>query len=274
MRTIFVALMVSTILLGAPAVNADTRLSFGVVPQQSANKSAKIWTPILNYLGAKMGKNIRFATARDIPTFEERLLAGQYDIAYMNPYHYTVFHNTPGYEAIARQKNQRVNGIMIVRKDSPIQELAELNNRKLAFPSPTAFAASVIPRSVMKWQNIHFTPQYVSSHDSVYLGVARGFFVAGGGIMRTFNNTTPEVREQLRVLWASPGYTPHAIAVHPRVSAETVEELKHALLGMNDDPKGLALLKTMKFQGIELANDSDWDDIRALNIKLLDELIK
>ncbi|KOO10873.1 phosphate ABC transporter substrate-binding protein, partial [Vibrio xuii] len=147
-----------------------------------------------------------------------------------NPYHYTVFHQVPGYQAIARQKDKRIKGIVVVHKDSPIQDIAELDKQKMAFPSPAAFAASIIPRAKMEQQGIEIIPSYVSSHDSVYMNVARGFFPAGGGVMRTFNNSAPEIRDQLKVLWTTPTYTPHAIAIHPRVKADTVAKIKAALL--------------------------------------------
>jgi len=256
----------------APAF-AET-LSFGIVPQQSAKKLAKLWTPIFKHLSEKTGTTIRFATANNIPTFEKRVRNGDYDIAYMNPYHYTVFSQKPGYDAIARQKNKRIKGIVVVKKDSEIKSLEELDKHKLAFPSPAAFAASVLPRAKMEQNGMKIEPKYVSSHDSVYLGVSKGFFVAGGGVMRTFNNTAPEVREKLRVLWTTPTYTPHAIAVHPRVKPETINKLKQALLEMNTDPEGQRLLKTINFKGIELAQNTDWDDVRGLNIRLLDHLIQ
>jgi phosphonate transport system substrate-binding protein len=272
MRLIVMSLLVSALMLVISTVNAAS-LSFGIVPQQSAQKLARLWTPVFKYLSDKTGEDIRFSTAHDIPTFEKRLVAGEYDIAYMNPYHYTVFHQVPGYEAIARQKDKRIKGIMVVRKDSPLTELAGLNGQTLAFPSPAAFAASVVPRAQMELQGMQITPQYVSSHDSVYLGVARGFFAGGGGVLRTFNNTAPEVKDQLRILWTTPSYTAHAIAVHPRVAPDIIEKLKQALLTMHDDPEGLKLLAAINFNGFELAENSDWDDVRALQIKLLDELL-
>lgn len=260
-------------LLVSLGVSAEP-LTFGIVPQQSAKKLAKLWTPIVSYLSEKTGEQIRFATAPDIPTFEKRVLDGEYDIAYMNPYHYTVFHQKPGYRAIAKQADKKIKGIVVVRKDSEIESLTDLEGLKLAFPSPAAFAASVLPRAEIKQRGISFDPVYVSSHDSVYMGVARGFFPAGGGIERTFNNTDPAVKAQLRILWTTKGYTPHAIAVRPDMSADTAKKIQEALLGMNDDPAGQALLKTINFKRIEAAQDSDWDDVRALDIDLLDPLLK
>ncbi len=80
------------------------QITFGIVPQQSAITLANNWGPILKYLSEQTGEEVVFRTAKDIPEFERRVAAGEYDIAYMNPYHYTVFHQKPGYNAIAKQK--------------------------------------------------------------------------------------------------------------------------------------------------------------------------
>lgn len=266
--------LIAIFVLSTTSLNtAAESLSFGIVPQQSAQKLAHLWTPITDYLSVKTGYKIHFTTAKDIPTFEQRLHAGLYDIAYMNPYHFTVFHQKPGYRAIVRQKDKRIKGIMVVRKDSLIQSLGGLNGAKMAFPSPAAFAASVIPRSRLKQDGIEFSPSYVSSHDSVYLGVARGFFQAGGGVLRTFNNTSPAIREQLRVLWTSEGYTPHAIAVAPSINTIQQQRIREAFLGMADDPQGAELLKSIRFNAFTPAKNKDWDDVRSLNITLLDHLL-
>lgn len=259
--------------LSSLSVQAET-LTLGIVPQQSAQKLARLWTPVVKYLSEKTGHDIRFATAKNIPTFEQRLLAGEYDIAYMNPYHFTVFNQKPGYRAIARQKGKQIKGILVVRKDSSIAGLTELDGARLAFPSPAAFAASVVPRASLTQRDIQFSPHYVSSHDSVYLNVAKGFFPAGGGVLRTFNNTDPAVREQLKVLWTTDGYTPHAVAVSPAVSPDTAQQVQQALLAMADDPAGAPLLQAINFKAFAAAQDSDWDDVRKLNITLLDHMLQ
>lgn len=120
---------------------------------------------------------------------------------------------------------------------------------------------------------ITFTPQYVSSHDSVYLNVANDFFLAGGGIERTLNNTDPRVRNKLKVLWRTPGYTPHAFATHPALPPGVSAKIAEAMLELDNDSEGQALLERINFKGIEAAQDSDWDDVRNLNITLLDKYL-
>ncbi|MBX2808552.1 MAG: phosphate/phosphite/phosphonate ABC transporter substrate-binding protein [Cellvibrionaceae bacterium] len=253
----------------------DKVYSFGVVPQQSAKRLAQLWTPVLDYLHVNTGIKLQFQTAKNIPEFEKRLAAGDYDLAYMNPYHFTVFNHNPGYRAVAVRKDQPIRGIMVTRKDSPITELAQLAEQQLAFPSPAAFAASVLPRAKLSKDKIPFNTRYVSSHDSVYLGVAKGLFPAGGGVMRTFNNTAPKVRSQLKVLWTTAAYTPHAIAAHPDIPAAALQAIQAALVEMFSSPDGRALLQSLKIKkGLIAATDSDWDDVRSLGLDLLEQLIK
>ncbi len=266
-----VALFIFSTIQPAMAQEPPT-LTFGLVPQQSATKLARLWGPIMQYLGNKSGTRLLFKTAPNIPEFERRCAKGEYDIAYMNPYHYTVFHHSPGYEVFARQKNKRIRGIMVVRQESTILSLQDLSGKTLAFPAPAAFAASVLPRANLTNDDIPFSAKYVSSHDSVYRTVAKGLYVAGGGIQRTFNNVDPTVRNQLRILWTSEPFTPHAFAAHSRVDPAVIARIREIMINMKNDPEGRQLLANINFKGIEAGEDKDWDDVRALGIDLLKKL--
>lgn len=250
-------------------VNAERSLNFGIVPQQSATKLAKLWGPIFSHLEKETGIKIQFETAPNIPIFEKRLAEGQYDLSYMNPYHYVIFSKVPGYKALGKASEKRIKGIIVVRKASNIENLNDLNNSELAFPAPAAFAASILTRTALTKQGILFTPKYVSSHDSVYRAVAKGIYPAGGGVIRTFNNAAPEIRAQLKVMWTSKGYTPHAIAAHPRVDGADVRKIQEALINMQNSFIGRKLLEDIKVKGFEAGIDDDWNDVRALNIMLL-----
>jgi phosphonate transport system substrate-binding protein len=275
-RFIRLFLVLLTIVFVSKSVRAsdgiahEAILTFGVVPQQAASKTARLWAPIFDYISVKTGYKIRLKTASKIPIFEERVAAGEYDFAYMNPYHYVVFSKVPGYRAFAKQKDKEIIGLLVAKKDGAVKSISDLNGHTLAFPSPAAFAASILPRAFLRQQGVSFTPKYVSSHDSVYQNVAKGFFPVGGGISRTLNSTNRETRENLTIVWKSPGYTPHAFAAHPRISAEIVERIANVMLGMGHDLTGRELLAKVKFKGIVGVKASDWEDVRALGISLLD----
>jgi phosphonate transport system substrate-binding protein len=244
-------------------------ISIGIVPQQSPGELARLWTPVLKYLEEKTGLTLQFETAKDVATFEQRLKAGQYDIAYANPLMYTdVLHSRLGYEAFAREKDRTLTGMIVVRKDSRYKSLADLAGSELAFPSEAALAASVLPRAYLNKQGIAFTPYYVGSHDSVYLAVAKGLYAGGGGVAHTFEMQPGTVKDQLRVLWTGPGYPPHPFSAHPRVPAETVKRLQAALIAMNKDAAAQEILKAIDFKGFMPTSDADYDVIRSLGYKL------
>ncbi|MFA3791350.1 phosphate/phosphite/phosphonate ABC transporter substrate-binding protein [Aliiglaciecola sp. SL4] len=252
------------------AVSAQQKtLTFGVVPQQSAKRLAALWTPIFQHISEQTGVHIVFSTAKDIPTFEKRLEAGDYDLAYMNPYHYTYYNQVSGYDALAKQSNKTIQGVIVANADGKVRNIRDLAGSRLAFPAPAAFAASLLAQAELNNLGVEYTPMYVGSHDSVYLNVSRGFFPAGGGIQRTLNNMNESTQSSLVTIWKSARYTCHAIATHPNIDAATRDKILTALLSMNNSEQGKALLKTINFNGFEAAVNSDWDDVRALNIDAL-----
>jgi len=251
----------------------QTPLTFGIVPQQSASELARLWIPLIAGLGERTGLSLRFATAPDIPSFEKRLAAGQYDLAYMNPYHYSVFAQKPGYVAFAKEKGRRLRGIVVVRKESPIRELSELAGKAVAFPAPAAFAATVLVRAEFERLKLPIRPVFVNSHESVYLNVVQRQFEAGGGIPRTLQTVEAGVRDELRVLWQTRDYTPHAFAHHPRVPAATVQLLRQAMLAADAQDGLRPALEGLGLRGFEAAQDSDWNDVRALGIQTLAALL-
>ncbi|MCF7506234.1 MULTISPECIES: phosphate/phosphite/phosphonate ABC transporter substrate-binding protein [Vibrio] len=257
-------ILISLLIISKPSL-ADKPLSFGIVPQQSAERLAKQWLPILQYISKEIGQEVRFATKSSIPLFEKELSKSLYDISYMNPYHYTVFSESNGYIAITKAEDKKIKGIIVVKKDSGISTIQELAGKKLAFPSPDAFAASLLTQGFLGQNNINIDPVYVRSHDSVYHNIAQGNFVAGGGIYRTLNAMQGEVSDNLIVLWESQGYTPHAIAVSPHVPQDVVERIQQAIITLDDTHP--ELLSPLKIKGFEQAKDSDWDDVRQLFIE-------
>ena len=254
----------------AGAQEARKALGFGVVPQQSASRLAEEWAPLLIEISRRSGVPLVFRTAASIPAFEERLGRGEYDLAYMNPYHYVVFHAAAGYRAFAKEQDRKIKGILVVRKDSPYRKPADLAGKTVAFPAPAAFAASILPQAEFGRLQIPIQAKFVSSHDSVYRAVASGLQEAGGGIQRTFEAIPAEVRDALRVLAETPSYTPHAFATLPSVPPDVLAKVLAAMQSLGGDETGQRLLAPLAFKGIAPAQDKDWNDIRALDIRLLE----
>jgi phosphonate transport system substrate-binding protein len=126
---LLVLLLTPWVATAAPS-SAQKSFSFGVVPQQNPTALAKTWAPVLSYLSQKTGYKLEFQTAKDITTFNQRLKAGAFDIAYMNPFLYAV-DKSRLYKVFAKEKDTRLRGIIIVAKNSPYTSLASLRNTSL-----------------------------------------------------------------------------------------------------------------------------------------------
>jgi phosphonate transport system substrate-binding protein len=277
MYKLFFTLLCAALLAGTTAPLAQAQvldgqpaLTIGIVPQQSASRVAEDWGPLLTELSRRSGVPLVFRTAPSIPAFEERLAKGAYDLAYMNPYHYVVFHKAAGYQAFAKEKDRRLKGILVVRKNSAYQKPADLAGATVVFPAPAAFAASILPQAEFGRLKIAITAKFVASHDSVYRAVASGLQEAGGGIQRTLEASPPEVRDALRVLTETPAYTPHAFAAHPRVPVDSIAKVLAAMVSLAGDEAGRSLLLPLAFKGLTGAQDKEWNDIRGLDIDLLE----
>ncbi|MGB1261765.1 MAG: phosphate/phosphite/phosphonate ABC transporter substrate-binding protein [Cognaticolwellia sp.] len=250
-------------------VDQEKTLIFGVVPQQSASILAQNWIPLIQYISNQTGIKIKFSTAPDIPTFEERLAQGDYDMAYMSPSQYTQAHEKVGFTVLVHERGKTLQGIVVANKDSKIDKLEDLSMQTIAFAAPSAFAATIIPQGELTLKNISFQSKYVNSHDAVYQNIAAGRFVAGGGIVRTYNALPDDIRQQLKIIWISEKFTPHAIATHPRIQEDIRQKLLQGFLRVDKASENKVLLAPLKKKGFSQGYDQDYNDVRDLAINSL-----
>jgi phosphonate transport system substrate-binding protein len=156
----------------------------GVVPQFEVRKLYAIWQPIIDEIAMKTGIQIELAPSKNIEEFEMEFAQQKFDFAYMNPYHMLVA-SEHGYEPLVRDTSKMLYGILVVRSDSDIRSPLDLNDKVIAFPSPNALGASLQMRQELHDQfGIQIRPNYVKTHDSVYLNVILDEAVAGGGVQK------------------------------------------------------------------------------------------
>jgi phosphonate transport system substrate-binding protein len=237
---------------------------FGVVPQYEQRKLFRIWRPILDELEKRTGFTFKLVGSSKIPVFERKLDEGDYDFAYMNPYHLIIAHKCQGYLPLVRDGGRMLKGILVVAKDSPIQSVEELAGKSVAFPSPNALGASLMIRTELaKLHGMKVVPRYVQTHSSVYLHVAMGLTIAGGGVVSTLNAQKPEVREKLRILYQTQPMVSHPISVHPRVTEAHRNKVRQALLEMAQTKKGAALLARIPMRKVVVASLTDYKPISS-----------
>lgn len=234
--------------LSVPVIAADNYI-VGVVPQFATQIISSTWEPLLEELAAKTGDTFELVIETDITQFEVAFERGDYDIAYMNPWHAVIAFETQGYVPIVKDGANSLKGILIVKADSEISEVSQLDNAEIAFPSPNALSASLLMRTELATlHGLTVTPLYVRTHPSVYLNVALGKSLAGGGVLRTLRAQPQSLQDQVKIIYETREVSPHPIVAHRSISAEARLKIANALLEIAAEPEGAALFAGIPMQ--------------------------
>ena len=249
------------------AANAAT-YKLGIVPQMKAEELVKRWQPIIDEL-KKQGIDVKFVGAPSIPEFEDRLKKGEYDLAYMNPYHFLVANKRQGYKPVIRDHGNALKGILVVPKTSEIKSVKELSGKPMAFPAPNALGASLLMRAELaQKEGVKVSPKYVKTHSAVYRNVAYGGAAAGGGVLRTFNEQPDEVKSRLKIVYETSKVSPHPLAAHPRVPQAVVDKIRETFLKMGQDAKGKEILAQVPIKQVGEANLEDYKALDDLGLEM------
>ena len=250
-----------------PGAVRAAEYSLAIVPQFDARKIESIWGPIAAAVKRDAGVTLVLRGNVSIPEFERQLYAGAFDFAYMNPYHFVRANRAQGYHARLRDFAQALQGVLVVRKDSPIRSVAELDGRKIAMPAPNALGAALIPRAEFS-RKFRIKPviSYVKSHSSVYRSVVAGTVDAGGGVEHTLNAENDAIRSQLRILYKTLEVPPHTLAVHPRVSSEIADKVVAAMLRFAATPEGAKLFAAIPMKKPGRASTEEYAPLEALGL--------
>lgn len=216
--------------------------TFDVVPQFPAAKIYTTWSPLLQRIGQDAGLCFELRVSASIPEFEQRFLKGESDFTFLNPYHAVLAYQKKKYQPLLADAQDLLTGILVVRSDNHIKNLNDLKGKNVSFPAPNSFAASLLIRAELAKQKIDVNPVFVKTHSNVYRSVINKDALAGGGVNNTLDNEAPEVRQQLRVLYETPAYTPHPIATHPSVTSEVRERFLKAMVKLSQNEEGQKLL--------------------------------
>lgn len=263
------------LLLGAITAAADAAPGaqdrsyiLAVVPYQLPLTVHKNWSPLAERLSQRLGARVELKVYRTFSHFEEDLLRGVPDLAFMNPYHLVMARKAQGYIPLVRS-GRALSGILVVRRDSPIKTVADLDGKTIGFPDPNAFAASLYLRALLTERlGIRFAPVYLDSHNEVYRHVIMGEVDAGGGIPHTLEQELAVVREQLRVVYATPESPPHPLSAHPRVPAAVRQAVLKAILDMSAEESDMKLLESTQLTSpVAASYQSDYQPLEKLGLE-------
>lgn len=222
MHTLLKAIGLLALLIYCQLATAQT-LTMGIIPQFPKEQLQNNWRPLLDELEKQSHLKIDIKYYKNMTDFEQGLLKGELDIAYINPHHAVIAYQISGYHPILRDKETRLTSTLMVAQNAPITQVSQLNGTTIAFPTPNEFAASLYMRALLKKQeNIDFKATYLNDENKAYEQVLTGKAQAASGVLKQ--------AKELRVIYQTPETYGNPIVLHPRLSPREAKDIKHKLL--------------------------------------------
>ncbi|MFA5170761.1 MAG: phosphate/phosphite/phosphonate ABC transporter substrate-binding protein [Sulfuriferula sp.] len=242
----------------------------GILPLHNPQRLMNIYGPILEHINATMPDvHFRIEASRNYDEFEKKLYSGHFDFAMSNPYQ-TILSLKHGYRVFGKMgDDDNFRGIILVRKDSGIHTVNDLKGKKVAYPSATALAATMMPQYYLHTHGIDVNRDneniYVGSQESSILNVVRGHVAAGGAWLLpwlAFSAEHPDQASQLEVKWQTVSLPNNAWVVRQDVPAALASQFATALFGLNDSVQGRKELALLPISHFEPATEATYAPVR------------
>ncbi|NJD07906.1 MAG: phosphate/phosphite/phosphonate ABC transporter substrate-binding protein [Methylococcaceae bacterium] len=253
----------------APAAAVREYL-FGVHPLHNPERLNELFGPIMDYLGERIpGVRFRLEASRNYAAFEDKLYGRRFDFALPNPYQ-TVKALERGYRVFGKMGNDEdFRGIILVRKDSPIRDIADLEGGAISFPAPTALAAAMLPQYYLQTHGLDVMKdvelRYVGSQESSIMNVYLGQVAAGATWpppWRAFAKEHPEVDAALKVMWQTAPLPNNSLMARDDMDPNLVAQVGTALFGLQEHARGKVWLERMAVVSFVPADEHSYAPVR------------
>ncbi len=199
---------------------------------------------------------------------------GHIDFAYFGPKSYTEAAEKANAEALVLERSDDgrdgYNGIIIVKKGSPIKSMKDAKGHTFAFTDPNSTSGYLVPnvlfaRDMQVKPDVYFKEvRFSGSHGASILAVKNG----GIEVAATNNVDMQRMIEKgsvsaddFDILWTSDLIPGAPIAARADLPSSLKDAMMGALLKFNSDKEGL---KKLANGGYAYADDSTYDIVRYL----------
>jgi phosphonate transport system substrate-binding protein len=243
-------------------------LVFGFLPILSAERLVTRFSPLVDYLSRRSGRDIRMETAPDFAEFIRRTRDGQrYAILFTAPHLFYLAAHDSGYRPLVRVDRPGMKAVVVVPLDSDIRDRGDLRGRSLATTGPLALSTLLI-RDLLTGdgldpdRDLRLVP--TPNHIAALLSARQGTTDASAVMLPVFRHAQPQLRASMRIV-AHTVEVPHIpIGVASWVDTDTGDRLQTLLTGMRHDPQGREVLRQLDWPGFVPVGPQVYDGLRRL----------
>jgi phosphonate transport system substrate-binding protein len=243
----------------------------GIHPLHNPKRLFEVYAPIIDFIDAQLPDvALKLEASRNYEEFDKKLYSGHFDFAMPNPYQ-TIRSLQHGYKIFAKMADdQNFRGIILVRKDSGIQQISDLKGKAVSYPAKTALAATMMPQQYLHTHGININTdienRYVGSQESSIMNVLLGHVAAAATWSvpwKTFSAEHPEQAAQLAIKWQTESLPNNGWVVRNDIPAELVEQFAQQLLNLQNTEAGQKMLAAIPVSRFEVANTQTYAPVQA-----------
>ena len=254
-------------------------IKLSMVPSAESTKILASMAPIAQCLEKKSGYAFNISVPNNYIVVVEGLGSEKVDVAFVNTFGYLLANER--FQARALLKAERYGettykGQILVRANSSIKELKDLNGKKIAYTDPASTSGHILPKKLLADNGVKPSEEvFAGKHDVVVTMVYQGQVDAGatyhspkdpsGKILDARIRVItqfPDVEEKVKILQLTDAIPNDPIVVRKGISAEMSEKIKEGFMGCVKEHVE-AFKGVNNSTGLAEVKDSDYDVLRA-----------
>lgn len=251
---------------------AEEPLLMGVFPRRGAAETLTLFAPMAAYLSERLDREVKLIPTKNFEVFWKDVVEQRYDIVHYNQYQY--IRSAKAYRVIAHAQEfgkNAVPGVLFVRKDSRITEVAQLRGRTVIFGGgKDAMLSYIAPRYLLSQAGLKETDFKteiaVNPQNALVALYYKQADAAGGGNVVLDQPTIKKAvdTQEIRVLASTEPLLFLPWAVKRSMPAKLAQSIQSLLLDLNNSDAGKQVLKSAIMTGMGRAEDKDYDAHRKM----------
>ena len=266
-RTLLLLFVFSASLSSYVEAEEQKNIRFGSVAMDIPEVMHKRLTPLTRYLSKELGLPVKLVLSHSMPAAIENVGNGAVELAYLTPVAYLRAREKGNTQLIVKtvtNKKSSFKLMIVVREDSPIKNVSDLEGKRFAFGDK----AALLQRAVVVGSNMPLEKfgkyDFLGHYDNIVRSVLHGDYDAG--ILKDTMAYRWEGKG-IRILYSSPDLPPYNIAASKNVDENLLNKLKKIFLGLDaSNPEHRKVIKALdkKYDGFAETSDKEYDIVRTL----------
>jgi len=277
---------------GTPPKEArPTKLIFGFIPSQEANKIAEEGKPIADAISKAVGIPVETFTSTDYTGMIEAMSSGKVDIASLNTLGYVLAKNQNAAEVLLMVKRRgqfTYHSVFMARADSGIKSVDQAKGKRMAFVDAISTSGYLFPAAYLKkkgydpetfFSNIAFVGAHDKAITAVYNRDVDLCAVYDDARNVVEKNGIKDIKQKVVIIGDAGEIPNDTISVRPSLPDDLKEKIKKALIDYAHTPEGKKTLKdAYDVDDVVETTDSAYDPGRevakAMDLRLDLDILK